>query len=215
MSENASRYLSATEITSQYSISASCLRNWANNDKIKVTRTQGGKRFYNISDVRKCLGRSDNKQTGSTIAYTRVSSQHQKQDLQRQIEYIKEKYQYEEVISDIGSGLNYNRKGLQKLLSKVESGDVKEVVVTYKDRLCRYGIELIERIFRTYNTTLVVLCDEVGSEESELGTDLLDICNFFVAKRNERKSAKFRNERKSMSTETSPLSEDTSLSFEY
>jgi predicted site-specific integrase-resolvase len=96
----------------------------------------------------------------------------------------------------------------------VESGDVKEIVVTYKDRLCRYGIELIERIFRTYNTTLVVLCDEVDTEETELGTDLLDICNFFVAKRNGKKSAKFRNERKKTVSSITVSNENTSLSSE-
>lgn len=197
-------YLPAGQVISSLDIpvSASTLRNWATAGRIRFKRP-GGKRFYHLEDVKREIGEAPiicNRENNRTVGYSRVSSNHQKSDLDRQEEYIRTHSDIGEegtVIRDIGSGLNYNRRGLSKLLSCVERGEIGTVVVTYRDRLCRFGIELIERIFRANNTKLVVLCEEGVREgtETELANDLLDVCNYFVAKRNGQKSAKFRRER--------------------
>jgi len=93
-------------------------------------------------------------------------------------------------------GLNFKRKGLIHLLDQVERGDVKEIVVTYKDRLARFGVDLLERTFRKHETTLhVVQSEHNGSDQQELADDLLAVCNFFVAKNNGRRAAALRRSR--------------------
>jgi predicted site-specific integrase-resolvase len=190
------KYFAGGIITAKYPVAnVSTLRSWANSGRVRVIRSTGGKRFYHVDDVKRELGyvgeEGEDSQT-EVIGYARVSSSKQKQDLERQIQYIRDHYETSSIIQDVGSGLNFNRRGLQTLLTKVESGSVRTVVVTYRDRLCRFGIELLERILRTNHTELLVLCTEEGSEEQELANDLLDIVNVFVARRNGRRGAQFR-----------------------
>ena len=112
-----------------------------------------------------------------------MSSRVQKSDLQNQIGLLKTKYPETEVISDFGSGLNFHRKGLEKIMDLAYKGELKEIVVTYKDRLCRFGFELIEYILKTQsNAKIVVLCQNSTSKESELATDLLSIITVFSAR---------------------------------
>lgn len=106
-------------------------------------------------------------------------------DLDRQIEFLKERFSEGKSFSDTGSDLNYNRRGLQRLLKRVASGIIGKVVVTYNDRLCRYGLELIEWIFKEHSVELVVLCEDISGETEE------------VAKHNGRKTAQYRKLRKS------------------
>jgi predicted site-specific integrase-resolvase len=109
-----------------------------------------------------------------------VSSRGQKSDLQNQIALLKTKYPETEVIFDFGSGLNFKRKGLQKILDLAYKGELKEIVVTYKDRLCRFGFELVEYILETQsNAKIVVLNKNNTAVESELATYLLSIINVF------------------------------------
>ena len=82
------------------------------------------------------------------ICYCRVSSYDQKEDLSRQIKFLKKKYPKHQVITDIGSGINFKRKGLLKLLNLAIENKLDEVVITYKDRLCRIGYDLIEHILK-------------------------------------------------------------------
>ena len=127
-----------------------------------------------------------------------VSSNHQKEDLQRQIDFIKLTYPNSKIIKDIGSGLNWKRSGFNSLLEQVHSGNVKEVVVTYKDRLCRFGFELVEWIFKKANVKLVVLGSDTSTKDMsrELSDDLLAITTVFVAKHNGQRAAYYRKQRK-------------------
>lgn len=144
------------------------------------------------------------------ICYARVSSSHQKGDLDRQIELLQETYKEAEIIFDIGSGLNFKRKGFQNLLDRIHKREVEKVVVAYKDRLCRFGFELVEWILKKSNTELVVLNQLSSSDESgtsELAEDLLSITTVFVARNNGNRSAKYRKQRKE---ETQKKEEETS-----
>jgi putative resolvase len=125
------------------------------------------------------------------ICYARVSSDHQKHDLERQVADLRHKCPEHTLIKEIGSGLNYKRKGFQALLERVYAGNVAEVVVSHRDRLCRYGCELVEFIFKQHDTKLVVLGQSMEEHDSrrELADDLLAVCNYFVAKNNGMRSA--------------------------
>lgn len=143
-----------------------------------------------------------NRLQGSIIGYSRVSFPLQQEELQRQEESIKDRYPACQIIlTDIGSSLDYNRPGLKTLLSRVEKGHISTVVVTHRDRLCRFGLELIQRIFRLHHTKLVVLSDQdqdqiqsSSDQYSELTDDLLGICNYFATKRTDRQTSKYGRE---------------------
>jgi predicted site-specific integrase-resolvase len=198
-------YVSAKRITTKYDISSGTLRRWADESRIKCIRPntingqRGGKRLYYVPDIQKMF--NDNKpiqESRVTICYARVSSNHQKGDLERQIKVLAEEYPEAKIIKDIGSGINWKRQGFRALLEQIHSGTVKKVVVTYKDRMCRFGFELLEWIFTKYNVEFVVLnkAYEVQDMARELSDDLLAITTVFVAKHNGLRSANYRKNKK-------------------
>ena len=134
----------------------------------------------------------------------------------------KEAPKYTRLIQDVASGLNFQRTGLLALLDAIEAGSVATVVVAYKDRLARFGIQLIERTFRKHQTTLHVVSrdeDVHRSAESELAEDLLAVCNYFVAKNKGRRAAanaQRRREQQNLTSEdeSSDESDDKSESDE-
>jgi putative resolvase len=147
----------------------------------------GNKNFYNINGYLKKKGiNMEEKKQKKNIAYCRVSSQKQKEDLARQIEYIKERYPNHEIISDIGSGLNMNRKGLQKIIDLGIKGEINELVITYKDRLARFGYDMIENIIEKYSSgKIVVINNEIEKTPlEEVSEDIVSIMNIYVAKIN-------------------------------
>ncbi len=104
-----------------------------------VNKYLQSKKILNINQVRR------------KICYCRVSSSKQKEDLKRQIDVMKQKYPNYEFISDIGSGLNMNREGLKKIIDYAITGEIETLVIAYKDRLARFGYELIERLIKDYS----------------------------------------------------------------
>ena len=119
---------------------------------------------------------------GRKICYCRVSTPSQKEDLERQVEYFQAEFPNHEIIKDTGSGLNFKRKGFNAILDSAIRGDISEVVVTHKDRLCRFGFELIERVIASGNGKILVLNQEKTSPEKELVDDLLSIITVFSAR---------------------------------
>ena len=120
------------------------------------------------------------------ICYARVSSNSQKNDLERQIRYMKKKYPNHILIKDIGSGMNMNRKGLNKIIDLAINGKIQEVVVAYKDRLTRFGYNFIERIIRKYSNGEIIIVNKKEKKEpqEEVLEDMLQIMNVFVARMN-------------------------------
>jgi putative resolvase len=120
------------------------------------------------------------------ICYCRVSSQKQKEDLERQINLMKNLYPNHRVISDIGSGLNFKRKGLQELINLAIKNQIDEVVVAYKDRLARFGFELIENIIKTHSHGSIKILNknEETTPSEELTEDIIAIMNVYVVKVN-------------------------------
>lgn len=144
--------------------------------------SSGGTRYYSTEQLKQFIG-SDNKQK-LVIGYCRVSTPSQKDDLKTQVENVKsymiaKGYQYE-IIEDIGSGINYNKKGLKQLIDKINNQEVSRVVVLYKDRLIRFGFELIEYFCQINGVELEVIDHTEKSKEEELTDDLIQIVTVFA-----------------------------------
>ncbi len=214
---NYDKYISPNKLCKQLDITSGTLRNYAESGKIRCLRTENyngrpGKRLYNVEDVKKLFGVESTKGDREVILYARVSSHHQKEDLQRQIEYLQKEYPNAKVIKDIGSGLNWNRPGFKSILERVHDGFVEKVVVAYKDRLCRFGSELVEWIFKKADTKLLVLSrnEDVHDLSRELSEDLLAITTVFVAKNNGLRSGLYKKERQKRTSRKKLPSENLS-----
>ena len=140
---NMPKYYTPRQASEILGVCVATLRRWDKAGKIKTVRTAGQTRLYDISLV---VG-EETQRKPSVILYCRVSTAKQKIDLERQIEYMRKKYPEGEVVTDVGSGINFKRKGLNALLERSLSGEQLRVVVAYKDRLARFGYDLLERIF--------------------------------------------------------------------
>ena len=127
-----------------------------------------------------------NKTTKKKICYCRVSSNKQNNDLERQINLMQLNYPNYEIISDIGSGLNFKRKGLEKIINMAIKGEIEEVVITYKDRLARFGYDLIEMILNKYSNAKITIINQnkYQTADEELVKDIISIMNVYVAKIN-------------------------------
>ena len=166
-------------------ISISTLRRWDKENIYKPTFvTEGGTRYYSEDQLNTIIsGSSEINKSKKIIGYCRVSSQKQKDDLERQVDNVNtymfaKGYQFE-IITDIGSGINYNNKGLNKLLDMVSNNQVDKIVIMYKDRLVRFGYELLENICTKHNTTIEIIDNTEKTEEQELVEDLIQIITVF------------------------------------
>ena len=180
------KFYSIGEAANYLGVSVSTLRRWEKEGKITSERTKGGQRRYPISVLEPNLKKSES-QTKLTVAYARVSSHDQKSDLERQKQllemYCASKGWTFELLADLGSGMNYNKKGLKKLIQKILTGEIGRLVITHKDRLLRFGAELIFSICEMKNVEVVIVNqgDEPSFEE-ELAKDVLEIITVFSAR---------------------------------
>lgn len=167
-------------------VSVSTLRRWEIGGKLVPERTQGQQRRYPISLLATNLTKISS-QNRLTLAYARVSSYDQKSDLERQKQllemYCASKGWSFEIVSDLGSGMNYNKKGLKRLINSILLGEIGRLVITHKDRLLRFGAELIFSICEMKNVEVIIVNqgDEPTFEE-ELAKDVLEIITLFSAR---------------------------------
>jgi putative resolvase len=175
------------------------LYQWDEKGLIETKRTAGGMRLYNIdkyiSDSKKANSVDQDYDSGDeidcnddqiSICYCRVSSQGQKDDLERQKTFMTDRYPDHKIIYDIGSGLNLNKRGIKKIINLAIEGKIKELVVAYKDRLARFGFELIEDLIKDYSggKITVIFRKEDADIQTEIVQDLMSILNVFMAKIN-------------------------------
>ncbi|MBD7915860.1 IS607 family transposase [Clostridium sp. Sa3CUN1] len=179
------RYYSIGEFAKAINVTEQTLRNWDKKGTLSPHHTTSyGKRFYSQEQLNNYIGKDDSSNlVRKIIGYCRVSSNKQKDDLERQIENVKtymyaRGYQFE-IISDIGSGINYDKKGLLTLLELIQSNQVEKVVVLYKDRLLRFGYELFENVCKYYNTKIEIIDNTEKSDEEELVEDMIQIVTVF------------------------------------
>ena len=171
-------------------VTTTTLRNWDKKGLLKPDElTKGKARRYRIESLRN-INRNIifTKDDLKTIAYARVSSHDQKEDLNRQVQLLelycaKHGYKYE-VIQDIGSGMNYYKKGLIRLIDLILDNQVQRLILTHKDRLLRFGAELVFSICEAKNVEIIIINqgDETPSFEEELAKDVLEIIAVFSAR---------------------------------
>lgn len=170
------------------------IQKWDREGKIRVVRTPGGRRRIPESEIRRLLG--ETTENGLIIGYARVSNQAQKDDLQTQIEaiieYAREKGWEVKILKDIGSGLNENRKNYRKLLELVVKGEVSKVIITYPDRLTRFGFKTLEFFFQQHGTEIIILNEKEKSPREELIKDLITIISHFAGKLYGMRSHKYK-----------------------
>ena len=169
------------------------IQKWDKQGKIRCVRTVGGKRRVPESEIKRILGIHEERKI---IGYVRVSSNTQKDDLERQIELIKnyagEKEWEIEILKDIGSGLKEDRRSFQKLLRMVMNREVSKVIVAYPDRLTRFGFKTLKEFFKSYGTEIVVINREEKTPHEELVEDLITIISHFAGKLYGMRSHKYR-----------------------
>ncbi|TVQ41732.1 MAG: IS607 family transposase [Gloeocapsa sp. DLM2.Bin57] len=158
------KYLTPKEAALALSVSVSSLRRWESEGKIKSIKTPAGHRRYAIAEIEKTL----QPQSVTTVLYCRVSTSSQRDDLTRQIDFLRQHYPEGEVISDIGSGLNFRRTGFITVLERIVTKDIRRLVVAYPDRLVRFGFEMVKWLCEYFECELVVLYDTKLSPEQEL-----------------------------------------------
>jgi putative resolvase len=180
-------FFRVSEAAAMLGVSVVTMRRW---DRFGIFspswRSPGGHRRYDSDSIRKFRGESPEAEpSGLVVGYARVSSFDQKEDLERQtkrVEDVVKTYENHQVISDLGSGLNFKKRGLRKLLDLILAGRVAKLVVVNKDRLLRFGFEVIEKMVRFFGGEIVVLDAERVSDEEELSRDVLSIITVFSAR---------------------------------
>ena len=171
------------DMANRLGVSIKTLQRWDREGILVAKRTPTNRRYYTEDQYLSYVGKSQSN--GLVLAYTRVSSRNQLDDLDSQIEFLKHFVNangeiLDEVISDVGSGLNYNRKNWNKLLLEyVAKGLVSKIYITYKDRFVRFGFDWFERFCNYYNCEIVVVKNETTSPQQELLDDLISIIHTF------------------------------------
>ena len=181
------KFLSIQDAAKCLGVSPQTLRRWEKKNKIAPShRTEGGQRRYSALQLQPISCRH-NTSDRLTIAYARVSSHDQKEDLQRQVHmleiYCASKGWSFSITKDLGSGMNYNKRGLKQLLEQIMDGQIGRLVLTHKDRLLRFGAELVFSLCAVKNVEVVIINqgDEPSFEE-ELAKDVLEIITVFSAR---------------------------------
>ena len=167
-------YVPPRVAASKLGVSTKTLERWLEAGKIEGIFTQGGQRRYNLDSVIP-ERRGNPADERITVVYARVSSRSQKSDLEQQVNFLKSRYPDAEIITDIGSGLNFKRKGLQALLDRVLNNTIKLIVIAHKDRLCRFGFDIISWLCTRQQTEILVLDQKNLSPEREMVEDILAI----------------------------------------
>ena len=189
------QYIGGKEASEKLGVHQRTLMQWDKKGWIKTIRTPGNKRLYDVenflkthnlkSEIKEIV--EDKKENEKlNICYVRVSTNGQKDDLKRQKELMKELYNDYEIIEDIGSGLNLNKKGIRKIIDLAIKGKINKLIIAHKDRLVRFGYELIEDLIKDYSNGEIIVLNkkEIKKPEDELMYDMLQIMNVYVAKMN-------------------------------
>jgi putative resolvase len=171
-------YVPPRVAASKLGVSTKTLERWLEAGKIEGIFTQGGQRRYNLDSIIP-VRHGNPTDERATLLYARVSSRSQKVDLEQQVNFLKSRYPDAEIITDVGSGLNFKRKGLQTLLDRVLTNTCKLVVIAHKDRLCRFGFDIISWLCTRQQTEILVLDQKNLSPEREMVEDILAIVHVF------------------------------------
>jgi len=181
------KYITISEAATMLGVSVCTLRRWDKENKLKSDiRTIGNHRRYLLSKIIRIINPKKGIKRVS-VCYSRVSSYDQKADLERQSMVLKEYAINQNIlnfieIKDLGSGLNFKKKGLKKLIKMIISNQVDKIFITHKDRLLRFGSDLIINIAKEFGTEVIILNQKEKTFEQELAGDVLEIITVFSAR---------------------------------
>lgn len=190
---NAQGYVKLDQAAKFFNVSTRTIYRWKDSGNISYITTPSGHYLYKTKEM----------PTSEKIKliYIRVSSNKQADDLERQKKFAIQQFPSHEIISDVGSGLNFKRRGLRKLLKMVLSNSVEEIIITSKDRLCRFGYDLIEWLCHENNTKIMVLDKDSGmSKESEFVRDVLSIIQIYTYKWNGQRRYNYESKENKITT---------------
>ncbi|WAN69552.1 IS607 family transposase [Moorena producens JHB] len=168
------KYVTPKEAAEHLGVSISTLRRWDKEGRLDSIRTKGNQRRFCVE--------GETPQIKPIVCYARVSTYSQRDDLDRQAEFLRSKYPNAEIVSEVGSGLNFKRKKFLKILERIYSCDLSAFVVAYPDRAVRFGFPLLEWLCKKAGVKLVVLNERKLSPEQELVEDILSILHCFSAR---------------------------------
>ena len=168
-------------------VSVKTLQRWDRDNILVAKRTPTDRRYYTYDQYLEFKGVSNDSNTKKKIIYTRVSTNNQKDDLKNQVKFLLDFANakgiiIDEVIEDIGSGLNYNRKKWNKLIEHCMENKIDSIMVTHKDRFIRFGYEWFERFLGKYDVKIIVVNNETLSPNEELVQDIISILHVFSCK---------------------------------
>ena len=191
------KYVNSKKAQEILGVHIQTLYNWDKKGKIETIRTAGGHRLYNVDKYLNEQKKEEQKNeeirevnngiNKKNICYVRVSTISQRDDLIRQKKYMEENYPTYEIIEDIGSGINLNRRGLRKIIKYALNGEINELVIAYKDRLTRFGYDLIEDLIKEYSNGKITIDEKRNKTKDvkeEMVEDVLQILNVYTAKMN-------------------------------
>ena len=164
-------------------VTVKTLQKWDNDGTLKAFRNPKNRRYYTEEQYRNYIGETT-KNGHKTVAYARVSNAGQKDDLQNQVDFLRNYANgkgviLDDMITDIGSGLNYKRKHWNVLLDDIMANNIDTVYITYKDRFVRFGYDWFEQLANKFNTQIVVLNNPDLSPQEEMIQDLISIIHVF------------------------------------
>ena len=159
-------------------ISVKTLQRWDQEGKLAAYRNPSGRRYYTKEQYEEYIGIQKENKVGKTVIYARVSNSGQKDDLENQVEFLKQFANargmiVDEIITEIGSGLNYNRKKWNKLIDDCLEGNIQTIIIVHKDRFIRFGYDWFERLLKKQGTEIIVVKNEKLSPSEELTQDLI------------------------------------------
>ena len=177
-------YLNTKEAREMLRVTAVTLRKWAREGKIDFIRLPSNERLYNKQSIYNILNITVPIKPKEKIAYCRVSSIKQNDDLDRQKAFFNSEYPDHRVVTDIGSGINWKRKGFKGILEQAINGDIEQITIAHRDRLCRFAFDLVEWILQLHKVKLVVLDDpDFISPDKELADDVLSIIHIYSCRK--------------------------------
>lgn len=195
--------MKAKEVKKILNITQQTLKTYHQQGKIRYCKINKYHYIYNDDDVYKLIGVKKEKHNRINVSYSRVSNQPRKNDLkdqtQRIYEYcISKGIQIDMQLEDIKSGMNFDRTNFNELIKLIIEGKIEYVIIENKDRLCRFGFELLENLFKYYGTKILVISEIIQNKtyEQELTDDLISIIHYFSMKSysNRRKLNKIKKE---------------------
>ena len=165
-------------------VSVKTLQRWDRNGILKANRSPTDRRYYTYDQYLQFKGIQTENDIRDTVIYARVSTRNQKDDLQNQVEFLKQFCNAKGIIvnqciEDFGSGLNYNRKKWNKLLDEVMENKIKIIVISNKDRFIRFGYDWFEKFCEKFNTKIIIVNNETLSPNEELVQDIISILHVF------------------------------------